>query len=184
MRILGPSRTMLIAWAVATSLGACTGVHSSNSPVPATAAADAPITGTNPARGGTLSGGYSGVIRLSKCSFPFSGGFDFSGTGTVSFLRSGTESGSLVQGFNDKLYCTRWLGAVILTSAEHSKDQLSIALRGDKWPSPCGHHLVYTVIGGSGKFHDATGSGTVALLCSHHAGSSAYSDRWSGTLNF
>jgi len=138
----------------------------------------------HPAGDGAFSGGYSGTDSLSKCSFPWTGAFDFAGAGEISFLHGSTESGDLTQDFDDKLGCARWSGTVTLTSSNHPTNQVSISLKGDNGRSPCGHKLSYIVESGSGRFVGATGRGTVTIECSRHAGSSAYSDQWSGTLSF
>jgi hypothetical protein len=180
---LNRCRGALSVWLAAFALAGCAGWHATVSPMPGTEA-DARTTGTKAAGSHAFNGGYSGVEKLSKCSFPWSGEFDFKGAGKVSFLRGSNESGSLTQEFNGRLFCARWSGTVTLTSSEHPKDEISIALRGNKRPSPCGNHLIYTVTGGSGKFSGATGSGTVAIRCSRHAGSTPYLDQWRGTLYF
>ncbi|HET9343878.1 MAG TPA: hypothetical protein VFO25_13295 [Candidatus Eremiobacteraceae bacterium] len=41
---------------------------------------------------------------------------------------------------------------------------------------------MFTVISGTGKFVNATGSGTVAFTCNSSNGT--YTDHWSGTITF
>lgn len=137
-----------------------------------------------PLGGSAFSGGYSGSFSFTTChGLKSKAVFRFSGTGLASFLGPSREHGILRSHQYFRPYdCTPWKGKVILTSSKDPSNAISMSLteRGPT-PNPC-QSYPYNVTGGTGKFANATGSGTVALTC--HGFRGQYSDQWSGTLNF
>jgi hypothetical protein len=139
-----------------------------------------------PANGGAFSGAYSGGYSLTLCVSGYrghEGSFTFKGSGNASFLHGSTESGVMKRGKINQNLCVGWGGTATLSSSRNPQNQIvmDIFSHSATIDSPCGHVFYYSVTGGSGKFANASGSGTVSFTCS---GSTSYTDRWSGTLNY
>lgn len=136
-----------------------------------------------PASGGDFSGGYTGTYR-GHCAGG-GGNFIVTGKGEVSFLGRSREYGQLTgRSFRHKdiWICIDWHGHFTLTSIKNPKTyiEIKVPLPGGVGYPPCAKALSYTVNGGGGEFAKATGSGS--LQCS--GPESAYTDQWSGTLNY
>jgi hypothetical protein len=139
-----------------------------------------PTLAQSPGGGGAFSGGYSGTANFRPCVYQqYTGQFKFTGAGAVSFLGQSEESGNLVLS-GRRGSCQGWFGHVVLRSLKHPRVRIKMQVGGRAHPGPCPSTLSYTVTGGTGRFYHATGSGTVAFMCS----GSAYSDQWSGTISF
>jgi hypothetical protein len=178
---LNRSRYALSVCAVAILLAGCGGSFNT----PSTVTAAMPETArTSPASGGAFSGGYSGSFSFTIChGLKSKGVFRFSGTGLVSFLGPSRESGRLHSHQYARPYdCTPWSGSVTLTSSKDPSNSISMSLKERiPTPNPC-QPYPYKVTSGTGKFANATGSGTVELICRGMRGT--YSDQWSGTISF
>ena len=132
--------------------------------------------------GGTFSADYSGTYRSSiyPCDLGEpKGHLRFHGAGRANFLRRGTETGHLTISGEIGFCFTN--GAVTLTSAKDPADTITARVGLGHNEAPCHTLLSYKVKRGTGKFANASGSGTINLHC---VGSSAYSDQWSGTLYY
>lgn len=134
-----------------------------------------------PSNGGPFTAKYSGSYTLSSCSSHSSGHFNFSGSGSGSFIHGSSESGSMTQSPFD---CV-WSGTATLTSMLHPSNQIvvSLSLNHISPNSPCNpmeEHVEFVVRGGTGRFRHATGRGTIAFSCS----SGKYTDQWSGSITF
>ena len=138
------------------------------------------LTGQLPPRqaGGSFSGGYSGTHSGSgDCLFGAT--FNFRGRGSASFIHDSTESGSMAWSFG---HSCAFRGKATITSINHPANSITVVLG----PSgaPCGiniHGVDFQVLSGTGRFRNASGSGTVKFRC--HTGGT-YNDAWSGTLTF
>ena len=105
--------------------------------------------------------------------------FKFSGTGSAAFLHASSESGSMVwsHGFTCDL-----VGSDTLTSTNHPHN--SVTVRMEYGLPGCQRSfkgMTFTVTGGTGRFANAAGSGTIKFSC-HSNGT--YTDQWSGTITF
>jgi hypothetical protein len=129
-----------------------------------------------PTDGGAFSAGYSGVEnRVGDC-FKGDEFLNFFGDGQASFLRRSHELGRVVV---RKLAegCQAEMGGFSLISDEHEGDEIFMSVL---WKG--GNSWDYKVIGGTGRFANASGSGTWSFDAPALGG--AYSDTWTGKLNF
>jgi hypothetical protein len=135
------------------------------------------------ASGGPFSATYSGHYTLGNLC-PFTK-FQFSGSGLGSFIHSSKEKGFMITGDQ----CgSAWQGPATLTSSVHPRNSITMSLSlGNFGPgnNPCSprfdQKVRFTIVSGTGRFANATGSGTIRFTC-HSDGT--YTDAWSGTLNF
>ena len=133
------------------------------------------------AGGGAFSGGYSGTEKFRGCTpGRQSGSFKFIGSGKVSFLGRSKETGHLTAGAASSC---GWEGAVVLQSSKQQRNRIKMKLEGYVPVNPCAQPLSYTVTGGTGRYSNAKGAGTVAISCLDGS-SGTYSDQWSGTISF
>lgn len=132
------------------------------------------------AAGGAFSGAYSGgytlVCRLSLSQFKFLG------TGSASFIHASSEQGKLREA-NGGCPNATWTGTATLTSSRHASDTISVSLKTKQESSfPCSiSGCSFSVTGGTGKFMNAAGSGTLIMK---KLGSHSYSDTWSGSITY
>jgi hypothetical protein len=138
--------------------------------------------------GGPFSATYSGSYSLRGCTSPDGdGSFKYFGVGTGSFIRKSTESGSLI---GDVHQSCKWSGKTTLTSKFHPQNTITmgLSLNGFQLGTPCAprfaQKVMFNVLSGTGRFANATGSGTVKFTCSNSNGNGTYSDQWSGTISF
>ena len=133
-----------------------------------------------PDGGGTFSVTDSGKYTSSGCG-PFGPGhFSFGGSGVGTFIRRNKETGSLSSA---KFNC-KFSGEATMVSKANQANSISMALESSSLP--CYHTAgswTFTINGGTGRFAQATGSGTVAIRCSI-ANPGTYTDVWSGTIRF
>ena len=139
-----------------------------------------------PDSGGAFSATYSGSQSLRVCNPPDGdGSFRYTGVGFGSFIRKSTESGSLL---GDVHQSCNWGGKTTITSKFHPQNSITmgLSLRGFQTGTPCaprfGQKVMFTVLSGTGKFANATGSGTVLFTCNGNNGT--YTDQWAGTITF
>ena len=128
--------------------------------------------------GGPFSARYAGTEtggNLCLLNDPFK----FSGTGSATFLHATSESGSMVwsHGFNCDL-----VGSATLTSSNRPHNSVTVRL---EYQLPgCERSfkgIPFTVTGGTGRFANATGNGTIRFACQSNG---TYTDQWSGTITF
>ena len=138
-----------------------------------------------PSRGGAFRAAYAGTYTLGTCSaVHHNGSFQFSGTGSASFLYKSSEMGTMYS-YYIPTGCGGWGGSAVLTNTRHPRDSITVSLhgRGSQYAYPCtgGQNLCsFSVTGGAGRFAHATGSGTVKMTYNN----GTYTDAWSGTLQF
>ena len=140
------------------------------------------------ASGGSFSASYSGTFTLRACAPPDGfGSFGFNGSGSGAFIHASTENGSAVGNVHGA--CS-WSGTATLRNSLHPRNSVKVSLflmgaGTGQDNTPCypdfGHSVKFTVVSGTGRFTNATGSGTVAFTC--HS-DDTYTDKWSGTINF
>ena len=131
--------------------------------------------------GGPFSARYSGSYSLKECSRTETGSFNFSGSGSGSFIQSSTESGHMT-GKSSFRICT-WKGIATIVSSLHPRNSIVVLLDSVGFnQGPCTSKHSFEVTGGAGKFSNATGSGTVVFTCNSSNGT--YTDQWSGTITF
>ena len=131
--------------------------------------------------GGAFSASYSGQFTSSTCSMSHEGTFSFSGAGRGTFIGSSSEVGSMTSVFRFPM-CQRYAGSATLTNTVHPRNTLTVSLvQPNSRFGPCAVGPTFTVTSGTGKFAQATGSGTVKFTC-HNNGT--YTDHWSGTITF
>lgn len=135
--------------------------------------------------GGPFSASYSGTQSLRGCVPPDGdGSFKYIGVGFGSFIRKSTESGSL---HGDVHQDCLWSGDATITSKFHPQNSItmSLILHGFATGTPCsprlGQRVTFTVLSGTGRFANATGSGTVKFACQNNG---TYTDQWSGTIAY
>ena len=137
------------------------------------------------ASGGAFSASYSGNYHLTKCNLQRhkKGSFTFTGSGSGAFIHSSTENG-LMSG-SSSAPCI-YTGTAALTSTLHPRNSITVvlALHYFLLNDPCtskGQQVTFRVLGGTGRFANATGNGTVAFSCNSNG---TYTDHWSGTITF
>ena len=134
------------------------------------------------ASGGSFGVSDSGNYDLTKCRPPGGlGVFTFNGSGSANFIHKEIETGRMN---SDDSSCNGWRGSATLTSAARPRNSIKMKLSTTTNNTPCvlfGHAIKFTVTGGTGRFANATGTGTVAFAC-HSNGT--YTDKWSGTVTF
>jgi hypothetical protein len=123
-------------------------------------------------RGGTFTAAFSG-------QYSWFGQFRFSGSGNASFLRAATEAGNVSQDCGPNCYPD---GFDTLTSDKNSENGIKVTWTGPYRGNFC-EKLNWKVVSGTGKFANATGSGTMTATCSG-GNSGTYTDVWAGTINF
>lgn len=135
------------------------------------------------ARGGSFSASYSGTYYDSGCWKGAGEYTNFTGMGKASFLFRSSESGSVAAPFHYLRggVCSPWTGAATIMSKRNTQNSITLNLSGGHGPCYPNSKLNWTVSKGTGRFHHATGSGTVTFMCGDKW---AYSDQWSGTLYF
>lgn len=132
------------------------------------------------ASGGAFNANYSGNFTLRGCP---GGQFNISGSGSASFIHGSSEKGYMSTNPNG----CGWIGAVTLTSTLHPRNTITAFLSLNNFPqnNPCSPRfnlkVRYLISSGTGRFANATGSGTVVFTCH---GDGTYSDQWSGTITF
>jgi hypothetical protein len=132
--------------------------------------------------GGPFSATYSGKYTLgSGCALTQ---FHISGSGSGSFVHSSNEKGSMDSGDQG----CEWQGPATLRSSVHPRNSITMSLTlGNFGPgnTPChprfGQKVRFNVVSGTGRFVNATGSGTVVFTC-HSDGT--YTDTWAGAITF
>jgi hypothetical protein len=127
-----------------------------------------------PTEGGEFTASYKGTLRRSGVCYKFKGEIlDFHGHGDASFLHLSHEFGKvLVEG--PRGACSLVEGYFDLRSAENGFDTIHVKV---SFSQGIG---TYHVLFGTGKFANATGSGSWSFK---RTGDS-YDDTWNGTLNF
>jgi hypothetical protein len=154
------------------------GAPQTNAVVPA-AASRQRLSELQPISGGAFSATYSGRYHeRGECSIGRENAhIRMHGAGYASFLYESKEKERL-KGSGDGLGPCGWSGHATLTSSTSSDD--SIVMQVTELPSWYGCDCTFQASGGTGKFVDATGSGTVTLQVSGNK----YSEEWSGTLYY
>ncbi len=180
MNGFNPSRCALSICVAATLISGCGGSQSSIAPTSLTEMNDRATRGA-PSAGGAFSGAYSGhytlVCRLSLSQF------SFSGTGSASFIHASSEQGKLRER-NGGCQNQPWSGTATLASFRHPANTISVSLSVNRIDgrAPCSTFPCnFSVTGGTGKFKNAAGSGTLTIT---ELGSNTYSDTWSGTVTY
>lgn len=132
--------------------------------------------------GGPFSANYAGNYSGSDCSAHMNGSFQFSGSGSGSFIHQSTESGSMHGQFINQ-EC-RWEGTVTLTSTLHPRNSLTMVVGQAPALLPCMDNpkVTFGFVTGTGKFANASGSGTIVFHCNPNNGT--YTDHWSGTITY
>jgi hypothetical protein len=126
-----------------------------------------------PLRGGTFSGAYAGTyVRLGGKS-------TLNGLGKASFLRESTERGGFEVMCGPNCYTA---GSFVLTSTRNVENTVTMALSAIYGQGFCDRQFSWKVSSGTGKFAQASGTGSVAFNCSTN--NNSYNDSWSGTLTF
>ena len=134
-----------------------------------------------PDSGGSFSVNDSGNYSRSGCG-PFGAGhFSFSGSGVGTFIHGNKESGSMGSA---KGQCV-FTGTAKIVSKRLPANSIAMTLGSSTLP--CFHTrsttMTFTINGGTGRFAQATGSGTVVITCGP-ANAGTYTDVWSGTIRF
>ena len=133
-----------------------------------------------PDHGGTFSVNDSGNYSRSGCG-PFGpGGFSFSGSGVGTFIHRDRESGSLTSARNS----CKFSGTATMVSKERPGNSITMALSSNALPCFRGPVTVtFIIVGGTGRFAQATGNGTVVFHCGN-GNTGTYRDVWSGMISF
>lgn len=130
-----------------------------------------------PTEGGAFSAMYSGTYHKRGECLSGNGDIKLRGTGNASFLNESKESETL-KGHELGHGICHWDGPADLRSSTHSGDSIIMHVRKEYDLSGC--RCMFNVVGGTGKFVDATGSGTVTVQFSNNK----YSEEWSGTIHY
>jgi len=134
-----------------------------------------------PDLGGAFSVNDSGTYTRSGCGPFLSGHFLFGGSGVGTFIHSNKETGFMGSPKNS---CT-FSGNAKMVSNRRPANSITMTLGSTSLP--CFHArsttMTFTINGGTGKFAQATGSGTVVFTCGP-ANAGNYTDVWSGTITF
>lgn len=119
---------------------------------------------------GTETGGFSCILNQH---------FNFSGTGSATFLHASSESGDMVWG---RGFTCDLVGRATLASTNHPHSTVTVELEYTlPGCEPSMHPMPFRVVSGTGRFAHAKGSGTVRFSC--HTGG-MYNDKWSGTITY
>jgi hypothetical protein len=126
--------------------------------------------------GGEFTASYKGPLHHSGVCYAFKGQtLEFYGRGDASFLHQSHEFGKvLVEGPN-QFTCSPEVGYFDLKSDENGFDTVHVKVSFS--PQGIG---TYHVLFGTGKFANATGSGSWSFTRT----SDTYEDTWTGTLKF
>jgi len=135
--------------------------------------------------GGAFSATYAGNYRFNGCAPPDGfGRFEARGVGSASFVHASFEHVTIDGNvFNQ---CS-WSGNATITNATHHLNTITMSIVGatlfGRHLPPCDSQKpeTWTVTGGTGRFANASGSGTVAFTCQTNG---SYTDQWTGTLTF
>jgi len=137
----------------------------------------------NPASGGPFAAAFSGRIDRLSCNQLMGAHFSFSGTGTATFFgkrpKFAMERGEL-SGTYHFYGCSAWSGGAALSIGDPTRGTIGFSLSANTITKGCLAGAKYAVTGGTGRFVNAAGSGTVSFVCTGNT----YTDRWSGTLTF
>lgn len=169
MRSLAETRNALTFLATLSVAGCGGGEVAHPNPPQQFASSGGPKSTESQLSGGAFSANYSGRWRLQHSWVGDE--FVFDGQGTASFIGKSGEAGSLGP--------PEMFGIVTLASDSKHRNTIAMGL-----PSVnlCGHHSTFYVHGGTGKFRNATGGGTLNFICHRHP--RAYTDSWTGTLYY
>lgn len=133
-----------------------------------------------PDSGGSFSVNDSGNYIRSGCG-PFgAGSFSFRGSGVGTFIHRNKESGHMGSAKNSCMFS----GTAVMVSKRLPANSIAIDLVSSSLPCYHGQgNMTFTINGGTGRFAQATGSGTVVFHCSL-GNTGTYTDQWSGTITF
>lgn len=131
--------------------------------------------------GGRFRAAYVGSFsRSGDCSGTAM--FAYKGDGNAKFLHSSGEQMKLTW------YCgtQNVTGSVTLTRDQVPRDSITASVSSTDFKSPCyDFTMSFTVTGGTGRFRNASGGGTIILhRLASQCLSYTYSDKWRGTLTF
>lgn len=180
MKNLNLSRYALSVYVAAILLAGCGGSSGtspqSNAIIPSARLQRLELT--RPAHGGAFSATYSGTNHRSGSCLPGRAPLriKFRGPGNASYLHRSRERGKITFEGGPQGMCGSFSGKATLTSSGNRLDSINMRLSG--YPS---EGATYTVIGGTGKFANATGTGTVIF---QYLSGYEYSYVWSGTLYY
>jgi hypothetical protein len=163
---------MVIAAILASLAAGCSGGSSS---LPARSGSSAAVEAQSvlPQRGGAFNASFNGTYTRFGSEYRFRGG------GTASFPHVAAESGY------EDLHCAPNCypeGSDTITSDKNRANSIEVSLSGAYRGHFCGT-LNWTVSRGTGKFANATGSGTMSSTCGGSV-RGTYTNTWSGTINF
>jgi hypothetical protein len=129
--------------------------------------------------GSGFTAGYSGTFtRSGDCSATAT--YNYNGSGNARFLHASSERSKLTW-FCGTAGAT---GSATLTSSRVRRDSITVSLSSKDFDGPCySFTMSFTVTGGTGRFRNASGSGTIAVTKSSDC-SYSYSDKWKGKLTF
>ena len=135
--------------------------------------------------GGTFGATYHGSYSIAPCVQNRStGSLSIRGSGRGNFIHKSTEHGTLIA---DSADCV-WAGDITLSAlGAHPQDTIMMSVTfngGGRAGNPCNpvHGQVqFVVSGGTGRFKNAAGNGTIKLTCNSNG---TYFDHWSGTIIF
>ena len=129
--------------------------------------------------GGTFKAAQSGTYSKSgDCSD--TARLSYKGNGHARFLHASSEQISLT------VYCgARYAtGSATLTSVRHPGDSITASVSGYVASRCDGFTMPFTITSGTGRFANASGSGTIVLKAPSGGCPYTYTDKWSGTLTF
>ena len=136
-------------------------------------------------RGPGLEGGLFvahdiGISRYTVCRTGKLGHFTFHGTGRAAYMQNSSEDGNLIE--RPQGGRCLWSGKARMTSSDHPENSIvfALSLKDGYQYFPCRTGAKFDIIGGTGEFRHARGSGTIFFDCD----GSVYTDAWSGTVTF
>lgn len=134
-----------------------------------------------PDNGGAFSVNDSGDYRRTGCGPVGAGVFIFGGSGAGTFIHRNRESGSMTSAKNS----CKFSGTATMVSKKRPADSITTVIASSSLPCFHSHAttMTFTISGGTGRFAQATGSGTVVFTCGP-ANTGIYNDEWSGTITF